>query len=59
MANNNNDDLVSKRYTEPDQWEYDGGSKEWTGEKEKLPPYIQAIQDKIAKDAFGEKKDGE
>jgi hypothetical protein len=37
------------------EYEYDCGSPDFTGDKEKLSPYIQNIQDQIVKDAFGDK----
>jgi hypothetical protein len=41
----------------PDDWEYDGGSPDWTGDIEKLPPYIREIQEKLVKEAFGDSKE--
>ncbi|MDR2701105.1 MAG: hypothetical protein LBB72_01580 [Spirochaetaceae bacterium] len=40
------------------EYEYDCGSPDFTGDKEKLSPYIREIQDQIVKEAFGDKEQG-
>lgn len=45
-----------KRYDEPENWEYDGSSPTWTGDLEKLSPYIKEVIESIKKEAFPEGK---
>jgi len=49
--------LDKKRYYDPDNWEYDGGSSNWTGDTEKLSPYIKEVMENIEKQAFPEGKE--
>jgi len=46
-----------KRYDDPDNWEYDGGSPNWTGDTEKLSPYIKEVMENLKKQAFPEGKE--
>jgi len=46
-----------KRYDDPENWEYDGGSPNWTGDTEKLSPYIKEVMENIEKQAFPEGKE--
>jgi hypothetical protein len=41
---------------DPRNWEYDGGSPNWTGEIDKLSPYIREVQEKLVKEAFGDRQ---
>jgi hypothetical protein len=41
-----------KPYDDPSNWEYDCGSENWTGEFDKLPPYIQEVANNLTKQAF-------
>jgi len=38
---------------DPAKWEYDGGTPDFTGDIEKLSPYMQEIQRQISEAAFG------
>ena len=38
----------------PGEWEYDFGNAYFTGDFDKLPPYIQGIANQIHNDAFGD-----
>jgi hypothetical protein len=44
----------NKAYDDPSNWEYDGGSPNWTGDIKKLPPHIREVQEKLVKEAFPE-----
>jgi hypothetical protein len=44
-------------YDGPDKFEYDFGDPNFTGDVNKLPPCIREIQEKLAKEAFGEREE--
>lgn len=46
-----------KHYDAPDNWEYDGGLPNWTGDTDKLSPYIKEVMESIEKKAFPEGKE--
>jgi len=41
-----------KPYDDPSNWEYDGGSSNWTGNSDNLSPYMKQVSDEITKKAF-------
>jgi len=43
-----------RKYDDPDNWEYDGGSENWTGDPNNLSPYMKEISDNLSKQAFPE-----
>jgi hypothetical protein len=47
----------TKPYDDPSNWEYDGGDPNWTGDREKLSPYMQSVEDNLMKQAFPEGKE--
>jgi len=46
-----------KRYDDPENWEYDGGSSNWTGNYDNLSSYIKEVMENIEKQAFSEGKE--
>jgi len=46
-----------KRYDDLENWEYDGGSPNWTGDYNNLSPYIKEAMENIEKQAFPERKE--
>jgi len=46
--------MASKKreYTDPENWEYDFGSANWTGDTNNLPLYIKELSDRLTKEAF-------
>jgi len=49
--------MTEKEYDNPSNWEYDGGSSNWTGNPENLSPYMKKISDEITQKAFPEGKE--
>ena len=47
----------NKEYTDPENWEYDGGASNWTGDPNNLSPYMKEISDRLTKAAFPEGKE--
>ena len=43
-----------KPYDDPSNWEYDGGSSNWTGDPNNLSPAMREISDSLTKQAFPE-----
>jgi len=41
-----------RKYDDPDNWEYDGGSDNWTGDPNNLSPAMKELSDKLTKEAF-------
>jgi hypothetical protein len=41
-----------KLYDDPSNWEYDCGPANFTGDFDKLPPYIQQVANDLTKQAF-------
>ena len=35
-----------------EDWEYDGGDPNWTGEPGKLSPHMQSVEDRLMKEAY-------
>lgn len=46
-----------KEYYDPSNWEYDGGSPNWTGDPENLSPYMKELSDKLTREAFPDGKE--
>lgn len=47
----------SKSYDDPSDWEYDGGSQNWTGDFDRLPPHIRDVFGGLEKQAFPDGKE--
>jgi len=43
-------------HSDPGEWEYDGGTPDFTGDIEKLSPHIREVQEQIVRDAFGDRE---